>query len=159
MTGMSPPPGWEASTTTPPPDRWYGKYWACERYDCTALALPPHSHVMVPFPPELTAGRPYAATHLEGPDIDRVFVDWPALARELWTGHRPLPPEGHQYSLDLAVDPLTSESTATKAGQIAVRLRAIGHLEEEGADLAYVVDLARAIVASCDQIEDEDKPG
>lgn len=68
---VAPPPGWETRPTLPPPDRWYGKYWMCERYECVDLALPPHTH--------------------DGPDIDRIHVDWRTVAYELTTGHPPLP--------------------------------------------------------------------
>lgn len=78
------PPGWD-TPTLPPPHRWYGKYWSCERYECVDLELPPHTHV--------------SSDGFRGRDIDRVFVDWRSFAFELWTGRRWVP-EG-QLALDL----------------------------------------------------------
>lgn len=72
----------------------------CERYDCVALRLPPHSHVMVPRP--WPPAHPFAACHVKGDDIDRVHVDWKTVAYETWTGHRQLPADG-QLTLDDAL--------------------------------------------------------
>lgn len=71
----------------------------CEARTCVALGLPPHSHVLVPFPPELVTHR-WSATHREGPDIDRIQVDWRAVAYHLWTG-RDLPPPPGQLTLSI----------------------------------------------------------
>lgn len=73
---------------------------ACTAYDCVALGLPRHDHLLVPFtnPP----GNPYGATHFESRDIDRVWVDWRAVAYEAWTG-RQLPPPDGQLALELEV--------------------------------------------------------
>jgi hypothetical protein len=67
--------------------------WApCTRHDCHDLPL--HTHTRIPFPPERTAGRPYAPTHHYTADIDRIYIDWRALTYELTTGHPPPPPQG-----------------------------------------------------------------
>lgn len=85
MTGVPAPAGWRA----------------CTAYDCVALGLPRHDHVMVPFRTQPDRRRnPYAATHFESQDIDRVWVDWRAVAYEAWTG-RQLPPPDGQLTLEL----------------------------------------------------------
>jgi len=80
-----------------------GDDWApCTRYDCVGLPL--HDHVWVPFPPELVT-HPFSASHGEGRDIDRFYVDWRAVAYEATTGRRLLP---HGQ---LALDYLDTEAT------------------------------------------------
>lgn len=95
MTGVPAPAGWETSPqfladavdTIGP----------CRHYDCVALQLPAHSHVMVPRP--WPPAHRFAACHVTGDDIDRVHVDWRRVAYETWTARRRLPPDGEQLTL------------------------------------------------------------